>query len=73
MSAQRWRWGMALASGGGVAGGLGVAGVEMLRWSRGIDPQRPGFAQMPRSNISRICRLMTFSRYSACFMGARLR
>ncbi len=34
---------------------------------------RSGFFQMPRSCMSLIWRLMTFSRYSACFMGARFR
>ena len=34
---------------------------------------RAGGTQMPRSCMSLTCRLMTLSRYSRCFMGARLR
>jgi hypothetical protein len=34
---------------------------------------RAGFAQTPRSCMSLIWRLMTLSRYSACFIGARFR
>ncbi len=34
---------------------------------------RSGRTQMPRSCISRTCRSVTCSRYSACFMGARSR
>jgi hypothetical protein len=34
---------------------------------------RSGFFPMSRACMSLIWRLMTFSRYSACFMGARLR
>src|SRR5213076_1147703 len=37
-----------------------------------VEGQRSGFFQTPRSCMSLICRLMTFSRYSACFIGARL-
>lgn len=32
-----------------------------------------GFFQIPLSCISRICGFITFSRYSACFIGSRLR
>ncbi len=34
---------------------------------------RSGFFQMSRACMSLICRLMTLSRYSLCFIGARLR
>jgi hypothetical protein len=34
---------------------------------------RSGLAQMPRSCMSWICGSITFSRYSACFIGARSR
>ncbi len=35
--------------------------------------QRPGRAQIPRSCMSFTWRAITFSRYSACFIGARFR
>jgi hypothetical protein len=40
---------------------------------RAGSPYRSGFFQMSRSCMSRICRRMTFARYSACFIGGRLR
>ncbi len=62
------------APGGHHPGGLDTEAVTVAGAGRLLDNrQRSGLAQIPRSCISRICFLMTFSRYSLCFMGSRLR
>ena len=52
------------------------ANGQERRAAQSPQPESPhalGFFQIPRSCMSRIWRLMTFWRYSACFMGARFR
>ena len=54
--------------------GYSTAALRSLCHQFRHDPAvRAGFFQTPRSCISLICRLITFCRYSACFMGSRLR
>jgi len=47
--------------------------VDGLGQGTAAPTQRPGRAQIPRSCMSFTWRAITFSRYSACFIGARLR